>query len=630
MALTPGRLSAPPAAFADTSPPPPISIGTVHGSFFANPNNSGAFDVSPTTGGGLFGGGTPTQPAFTQDFPTIDFDPPADANVQKNCSNPTGINEYSRPFVDVAPQPDGSCLTETAQGNGQQAGAGGLSAFEAVFTATLTVAQPGQITFNLYSDDGWVLGAGQDSAGDQPTYQSGSMVNPPNPPVIANGSYGSMPFKGYSVIGSYNQESAPAQNTVTVNFPAGGTYPIELDYTECCGGQEALVLGTSFANPIVPQNPAIQQRKIVFVHGINGNYSTINAGADYGGLINPLRGIYAPQNVQVFSYYQDLGYALDPNADPPQCGSGAPAPDTRAVGVIPVSTTSTTSPQCDSESDLGLNATRLDDALKDASTSGGGGSIAVIAHSMGGAITRGWLDLAQRQQDQTLKSVDTVVTFQGAQQGSYLPNEFACSPLQDHVTTRAVLANVATQVAHKIHFYPNRPAWTELKPQSSWYRDINSQNVPGNIHYYNFYTNIQVDHYKLAGLWPIPNGTDNWGDLVMLPGTNTPTGTPCSGGARFLPGAASPTADGAGPDGYQWNIDKQYLVLDTPGFDPVAQLPTAVDLYNIATDPANHLNLGGRLNDTSVTVSNCTTGNHITVTTMIEHILADPAQVCQK
>jgi len=29
-------------------------------------------------------------------------------------------------------------------------------------------------------------------------------------------------------------------------------------------------------------------------------------------------------------------------------------------------------------------------------------------------------------------------------------------------------------------------------------------------------------------------------------------------------------------------------------------------------------------------VSNCTTGNHITVTTMIEHILADPAQVCQQ
>ncbi len=396
---------------------------------------------------------------------------------------------------------------------------------------------------------------------------------------------------------------------MTVNFPAGGTYPIELDYTECCGGQEALVLGTSFANPIVPQNPAIQQRQIAFVHGINGNSAAIAAGVDYGGLINPLRSIYAPQNVHIIPYYQDLAYALDPTADPPQCGSGAPAPDTRAVGVITVDTASTTSSQCDSESDLGLDATALDDDLKGyASSDGSGGSITVIAHSMGGAITRGWLDLAQRQQDQTLKSVDTVVTFQGAQQGSYIPNGFACSPLQGHVTTRAVLANVTAQVAHKLHFYPNRPAWHELKPQSLWYRDINSQDVPGNIHYYNFYTNIQVDHYKLAGLWPIPNGTDSWGDLVMLPGTDTPTGKPCSGGARFLPSAASPTADGAGPDGYQWAIDKQYLVLDTPGFDPVAQLPTAVDLYNIVNDPANHLNLGGRLNDTSVTVPHCLTG----------------------
>ncbi len=174
--VIPRGIAVPSTVHADTAPPPPpISIGTVHGSFFPNPHNSGSFDASPTTGGGLFGGGTPTQPAFTQDFPTIDFDPPASSDVQKHCSNPTGINEYSRPFVDVAPQSDGSCLTETAQGNGQQAGAGGLSAFEAVFTATLTVAQPGQITFNLYSDDGWVLGAGQDSAGDQPTITSVSV-----------------------------------------------------------------------------------------------------------------------------------------------------------------------------------------------------------------------------------------------------------------------------------------------------------------------------------------------------------------------------------------------------------------------------------------------------------------------
>lgn len=426
----------------------------------------------------------------------------------------------------------------------------------------------------MYSDDGWILGVGQDSAGDQPTYQAGAMVNPPNPPILPTGSYGSTPFKAYPVVGSYNQPSAPAQNTVTVNVPAGGTYPIELDYTECCGGQEALVLGTSFANPIVPQNPAIQQRQIVFVHGINGNFAAIdggNANAGYAGLVGPLRGIYSSRNVRIYPYYQDLGYALDPSADPPQCGPGASAPDTRAVGVITVDTTGTSSTRCDSEGDMGLSATALDDTLKDLSASSGGGSIAVIAHSMGGAITRGWLDLAQRQQDQTLKSVDTVVTVQGAQQGSYIPDGFACSPLQGHVTTRAVLATAVTQVAHRLHFYPDRPAWTELTPQSSWYADINSQDVPSAIHYYNFYTNLQVDHYKLGLLWPIPNGTDSWGDLAMLPGTNMPTGTPCSGGARFLPGSTDPTADGAGPHGYQWCLAKHYPVLDTPGFDPLGE-----------------------------------------------------------
>jgi hypothetical protein len=215
----------------------PVSISSVHASFYSNPNNSGRLDLSNLA-----------TPVFTQDFPVVDFNPPSAAQV--SCSNNTGINENSRPFTDVVPQPDGTCTTNPAQGLGgqfgltvEQAGLNDLFTFQAIFTANLTVGAQGQVTFNLYSDDGWMLGAGQRQGGtEQPSYVSGSMVNP----------LSSSPLQKLPVVGSFNVPSAPAQNQVTVSFPAAGTYPIEIDYTECCGGQLALVLGTTFGNPIPP------------------------------------------------------------------------------------------------------------------------------------------------------------------------------------------------------------------------------------------------------------------------------------------------------------------------------------------------------------------------------------------
>jgi YD repeat-containing protein len=64
-------------------------------------------------------------------------------------------------MVDVIPQADGSCTTQTIAGNGYRARVNFPGpapwAFEAEYRAQLTVAQAGQITFNLYTDDGWVL-----------------------------------------------------------------------------------------------------------------------------------------------------------------------------------------------------------------------------------------------------------------------------------------------------------------------------------------------------------------------------------------------------------------------------------------------------------------------------------------
>ena len=208
--------------------PTPLSLGPVTGTFYPNPAGSGSFDASQLS-----------NPAFTETFSVINFDPPQAA--QATCSSQTGINEFTRPFTDVIPAANGSCTTQVVEGNGLQAGSGPLYAFEAVFTSNLTVASAGNVSFNFYSDDGWILAAGPVVGGSaQPTYVSGSLLQAP-PAGEAT---------GYQIVGSYNVPSSPTQNVVTVSFPTAGTYPIEIDYTECCGGQLSLLLGSSFSNPI--------------------------------------------------------------------------------------------------------------------------------------------------------------------------------------------------------------------------------------------------------------------------------------------------------------------------------------------------------------------------------------------
>src|ERR1041385_4707389 len=61
-----------------------------------------------------------------------------------------------------------------------------------------------------------------------------SLVKPP--------ASGLTPFQGYPVMGAFNTATAPVANNVTVHFPAAGTYPYEVDYTECCAGQLVITM----------------------------------------------------------------------------------------------------------------------------------------------------------------------------------------------------------------------------------------------------------------------------------------------------------------------------------------------------------------------------------------------------
>jgi hypothetical protein len=217
----------------------PVTIGSVTGDFYANPNDSGPFDS-----------GQLSSRLFELQFPLIDFNPTI--GVQVSCSNSVAVSNETRPFTDVVPNPDGTCGTIAAETAGSQAGVGSLNAFEAVFSATLTVASAGEVTFSFFSDDGWILGIGPQVGGTaQPAYASGSKENAPETSAL----------HGYSVVGAFNNISAPTQRPVTVTFPQAGTYPLEVDYSECCDGQLALILATE-AGSVIPPTPPPHEPKV--------------------------------------------------------------------------------------------------------------------------------------------------------------------------------------------------------------------------------------------------------------------------------------------------------------------------------------------------------------------------------
>lgn len=203
------------------TPAKQISTTTVYGRFFTS-DGSGVFTARPDQ-----------KPVFDKSFPTINFNPPAGTVP----GAPSSVNVNSRPMADVTTDLNGnytgSIVAEGAsEGGSFLAGVGPLYTFNAVFTGAFTVAAAGDVTFRFFSDDGFIFGVGGGA-----TRVSGANTNPP--------SSGRTPFENLPVMGAYNVPTAPVGNLVTVHFPAPGTYPYELDYSECCGGELVLTMTTA-------------------------------------------------------------------------------------------------------------------------------------------------------------------------------------------------------------------------------------------------------------------------------------------------------------------------------------------------------------------------------------------------
>lgn len=197
----------------------PASTSVVNARFFFDPCN--CFTATPDM-----------TPVFTMSLPTININPP-----QGSIPHAQGhVSSFERPVYSVSTDVSGNFTGETlvqgidANGVLHQAGAGDMGSFQAVFTGSLTIANGGNLLLSFFVDDGYVIGIGGGA-----TYVSGSLVNPfPS---------GATPFTGYPIVGAFNGQSGPQERDVTVNFPAPGTYPYEVDYFECCGDGLAMTFG---------------------------------------------------------------------------------------------------------------------------------------------------------------------------------------------------------------------------------------------------------------------------------------------------------------------------------------------------------------------------------------------------
>jgi len=369
---------------------------------------------------------------------------------------------------------------------------------------------------------------------------------------------------------------------------------------------------TSTPTPTPTPTPS---RDVVFVHGLTSSYRDVNDGnAEFGSLFG-----FIPQgNRRIFSYYQDFGYKTDAGECIDELGNLQPTPDTN-TGSLHSHPDSIDPSICDSQSALAYNSTKLGALLTSLQE-----QKAIINFSMGAAITRGWLTLAQNRDDETLDTINTIISMQGAYQGSYLAKAGMYLLETDWASPLKTVIVWSAKSLWGID--ASRPAEEDLTPKSLWYQSANANSVPLDIHYFNFYSDIQVTaRPQLFFITLPPIGTASFGDTVLLPGNSDPTALPDFGGARFLSG-------GEAEDRHEYTIASNYDVLLgddilTPLLpDPLTVAGVALDIKN---DPRTHFNLNNYLNDDVIKIASCKSSlGQVTIQTEILRILADPAHAC--
>ena len=245
------------------TPIAPISSSTLTGQFFFT-NGSCSFNTPANA-----------TPAWVQTFPSINFNPVGVIIPGLPNNNWGG----QRPFTDVTVDENGNYTgTIVAQGSGYQAGVDtstySMQDFQAVFRGAFTVKAPGNVAFNFFSDDGFIFGAGNGA-----TRVSGATSNMP----------AVTPFSQYPALGAYNGPAAGVGNQIVINFPTAGTYPYEVDYSECDGGGLTFTMaqGASSATGIPPTGSLILTPNSVSAQPIGGQENFAVVATDASGVAVP-------------------------------------------------------------------------------------------------------------------------------------------------------------------------------------------------------------------------------------------------------------------------------------------------------------------------------------------------------
>jgi hypothetical protein len=387
------------------------------------------------------------------------------------------------------------------------------------------------------------------------------------------------------------------------------------------------------ANPGEPQTTAGMHwtapvRHVVFVHGINANALAIQNGMGTPGgdsthwqqLTQPLAQKYGAKNVKIFTYYQDLAYrknnsltndcnpqvAVDQNTGPLY----AYANKQNTKGLVDPN-------YCDGKGALAFSSALLDDALRTIP-----GPTTIFGNSMGGAITRGWMALAQdsvvRPNDPTLRTVDSVIWLQAAHQGAWI------QAVHSAITgsNARFLDAVITVGGQNLAFDPKRPGVQDVGPRSPWYYSVNPKfTVPASIHYYTFYSDIRLHFVQYCLIWQCgDSGTVEIGDGVMLKGDPNPNKVTAGGGARFLIGPQP------GADSHEFATRHDLTVPTLVGVsDKVTGAIAAAMLFN---DPASHFQWGTSLNKDVNLIDSCIGNGPVAPVDEMLRLLDQPARGC--
>ena len=334
------------------------------------------------------------------------------------------------------------------------------------------------------------------------------------------------------------------------------------------------------------------QAQVLFVHGVDQSASD-NV---FSSLFDKVAAAVPGVKINRFDYFQDKVAKTPTGCDPLADSQQPVAIPAQTVG-LPYDLSQNTPPRCDSEGDLGQNAFRLAQKIRQMYQSSGQ-KVILVGYSMGGETIRSFLAYSTSVGDGVASGmVDSVVTMHGVQQGSW----FALG-----APALAGLPQwLGTPIDNFIHNWapnPGRLATQQFNPRGSYIHWVHahSANLP-DIPYYNTWGDerISIQHCYL----PFHHGcvdvdAAHWGDVVLLPGTDVPTQDTLLGGERFLP-------KGYTARSWQWNE------LNRINWNPLTDPLQFKALSAIVSAPQQHSNITHE--QSKVTVKDCQTGAAVAV-----------------